>query len=233
MTFPVVESSTTSTEDSANVTSHTVDYPSGINDGDLLLCFMGFDGSPVINFPAGWTEIEDNGYATDTVTHAVAWRAADGAETGTFEVSSNGNSQRSSHCTFRISGAADPAVQPPEMGGKNGGSSNNANPGELVPTGGAKDYLWFAAYARDRDDVNTGWPTNYSTINGENQDGGGANSCGETAAWYQNNAASEDPGAFTMDGGGDGWGAGTVAVHPVVLSIAPKAVHHMKQMAGV
>lgn len=210
MAFPVVETTATSGE-GANTTSHTVTLPSGIVSGDLIvLCFACDDlgGAIAVSWPAGYNEIFDT---SSQGTHlSVAWRLADGGEGANITVTTN-NSETSSHACYRISGQR--GVSPPvEVSAGATGSSVSPNPDSLTPTGGAKDYLWIAAHGHDGNlRTTTGIGANYSSK--VSTEVGTLGGCGVGCAQRDLNAASEDPGVFTISVS-DGWVAATVVVHP-------------------
>ena len=214
MAFPVVEATNTSTEDAANVTSHTVNLPTGIVAGETIIVNMSIDGNTTTTFPTadgGWNKITEvnNGSA---VTLVVAWREATGSEGSSIEVTTN-NSERSAHTSYRISGAADPDTSPPERSNTATGASANPDPGSTTPADGAKDYLWIATQANDRDRTTDAFPTDY-TSNQLTANGSGANSAGIGTATRNLNTTTQDPDTFTISAS-DQWVAQTTAIHPV------------------
>ena len=213
MAYPQVGATNHSIE-TDDTTSHTVSLPANIQAGETLLVFFATDGDTYdeISFPAGWTVIEREN--EPSVTVAVAWRKADGNEGASITVTTGAVSERSAHISYRISGATDPTVTPPEVSGGVSGSDANPNPDSLTPTGGSKGYLWIAVAACDGLRTFTGYPTNYS--NGETYqapDGGSAWGCSVAVARRELTADSEDPGTFTISFT-EGWVACTVAVYP-------------------
>ncbi|KKL06799.1 hypothetical protein LCGC14_2592420 [marine sediment metagenome] len=215
MTFPVVETTATSLEDANNVTSHTVDLPSGIISGDLLLIFFVNDGGSSPGLLTGWTSsshLQADGNAAGLTMY---YRQADGGEGSTVTITS-GASERSAHVSYRISGAEVVATRSPEitpLAGRNTGTDANPDPAGVTPTGGAKDYLWIATEGHDRDQSVDAIPTDYTDQ--LTSVGGGANSCGVGTARRELNASSEDPGTFTISAS-DQWVGVTVVVHPGV-----------------
>jgi hypothetical protein len=213
VTFPVIANSATSLEDASNVTSHTVSLPPNISSGDLLIVIFGVDGGPSVTWPGAagdWNEIVSWSGGGAVRLHA-AWRDADGTEGGSITVTTS-NGQRSAHCAYRITGHEDPATQPPQGGLGATGTNAAPDPPSRTPSGGAKDYLWIACHANDRDRTTTAYPTNYDKTQ-LTTSGSGANSCGVAAAGREFNFASENPGPFTISAADD-WAAATVAVHP-------------------
>jgi len=124
-----------------------------------------------------------------------------------------GSGETSAHFTSRIDGHEDPSTQAPEVSSIATGINANPNSLSLAPVGGAKDYLWFTVYGKDGDTNTTTYPTNYT--NGRDAvGGGGLGSCRIGEARRELNAASEDPGQFTISVSVERWNAVTLVVHP-------------------
>lgn len=100
--FPVVEA-TASTSYSANQTSHTIDLPTGITSGDLLLLWFCMDSTTgTVTTPTGW-DLEE-GPLLQTDRSLLYSRVADGSEGSTVTVATS-NSESSTAIAVRISGA--------------------------------------------------------------------------------------------------------------------------------
>ena len=223
MTFPVVETTATSSE-ASNTSSHTVSLPASIQAGDLLVAFFAVDGNPTVTWPnegTDWIQFHDtSSNPSGRVRFSTAWRAADGLEGGSITVSTS-NTQQSAHGVVRISGAEDPATQAPEIDVIARGTSTTPNPLTVTPTGGAKDYLFLAAFASDRNRTVDGFPSNMATgpellVNGSSNN---AVSFGFDAD--AENATSFNPDTFLISAS-DEWIATTVAVHPGAGTVVTK-----------
>lgn len=225
MAFPVVEATNTSSE-SSQESSHTVNLPAGIQAGETLIVLFGLEGQGAVTFPGGWTKFfdKDTDVAGDRKL-SCAWRKASGAEGGTITVTT-GTTDRSHHQSYRISGATDPTVRAPEATAGVDGSSDSPDPDSLTPTGGAKDYLWLAIAVTGSDTSFSAAPTNYTDLIGT---GIGNIWVTPGSARRNLNAASEDPGVFTLPGSLK-WVAGTIAIHPP--SVAGIASQRLKIGAG-
>ena len=210
MAFPVVAATNTSAE-TADAASHTVNLPTGIVSVDLLIIFFGRNNSADdIDTPTGWTQFFDAIAATAPRMKGF-YRQADGAEGGTVTVTTTGGAVRSAHNTYRITGHEDPATQAPEATTAIGDSTAPDSP-SLSPTGGAEDFLWLAVASDRRGRDFTADPTSYTDgVLGESGDGAGH--VDTRSARRELNAASEDPGSFTIDTIDD-WAAATIAIHP-------------------
>lgn len=226
MSFPVVEATNESATTSAG-TSHTINLPTGIVAGDLLLIFLGKGSvAATIDALAGWTELLDENQARGGY---VAYRWADGTEGATIDLTSSA-STKSASVAYRISGAENPATQAPEVSSVGTGTSNAPNPNSLSPAGGAKDYLWLTFFIlggtgeeADDDSWCNNAATNYGNLLQKTSGIAGTNigayiaSCERT-----NNAANED--AVWPAGSTDqslAWRAWTVAVYPAVVLFPP------------
>ena len=221
MAFPSVDSRNTSSQGS-NSTSHTVNLPSGITSGKLLIVKFGYavTSNSVDLTGTGFTAItngavENTGGSTEGIFTAYRW--TDGSEGSTISIAT-GTATRSNHQSLLISGAQNPSTQAPEA---QTSTVNNLppDPPSLTPTGGAKDYLWIACGSQARSDVDhdlTGAPSSYSNLNASATTGGtGAGWSTGATAERQLNASSENPGAFTSTNGIIGESAAvTIAIHP-------------------
>jgi hypothetical protein len=193
-----------------STTSQALDLPTGITAGDLLVVTVQIaTGIPqTITWPSGWTQLysQVNGVV---VQGAAAYRVADGTEGSTVTITLSSNSGVQS-VALRITGHD--SATAPQAGTATTGTTSTPNPPSLTPTGGAKDYLWIACCVSDAANV-TAAPTNYSnlTVPGSGSDIG--------TAERLLNAASEDPGTFTLASSNE-WVANTIAVHPAAAVTA-------------
>lgn len=223
VSVPVVQAKATS-EVSTDQTSHTVSLPSGIASGDLLISAFMVDDVPSVTWPAGWTafvtgDAQDS--FADPTSHgraSIAYRQADGTEGSTITVTT-GAAQQSMHITYRIRGAADPAIQPPQGGMQTGPVIPSADTVVecplLTPTGGVKNYLWLAVgtvndagFPRTLNSVPAGYgnTTFIKPVGGDSWD--------LMIAERNLRAASEDPGTFSVQGYLAQWIGFTIAIHP-------------------
>ncbi|NIS80820.1 MAG: hypothetical protein GTO14_11555, partial [Anaerolineales bacterium] len=222
--FPSVQTTNTSATTTAS-TSHTVNLPAGIQSGDLIIAlFSGYIGSgttPVdVSWPLGWTEFFEQDASTSTLHLAVAgaYRKADGTEGASITVTTN-LVVLAAHNTYRISGAADPATQPPQAAAISyTDTANGIDPPVNTPTGGAKDYLWLAVAGWRRTGIGmTTDPANYTDAI-EATSSGGSIGTRLRSLRRQLNASSEDPSTFTLGGNSERRIGVTIAVHPSVAT---------------
>jgi hypothetical protein len=221
MAFPVVQDSDTqSGTRNSNSTSWTLTYPTNVVNGDLLLLFIGRDGSsgsPTL--PAGWNVYIDS--ASGTACRLVAaYKRADGTETGNFTYNPGASEQGAWRCirVTGVHGSSDPAV-----GTAATGTSVNPNPPNNDPAGwGTEDTLWIACYGQDDGRRSqTAIPTNYS--NGFYDASGGSGGAALGTARRTNAVSAENPGTFTISNS-QAWVAQTVAIRPATVVVATGGV---------
>ncbi len=200
--FPVVAGNAQSTNVSG--TSHTVSLPASIGSGETLIAIMAMSTSPIsVTFPAGWTKIFD---FAGTSSLAIAWRKADGGEGASITVTS-ASAVVSANVTYRITGATDPTVQPPEVSAQASASDANPDPALLSPAFPAA-HLWIACYAGNGAGPELTLPSGY----GNDQSHAGASV--HIGAGDRNLLAiTENPGTFTKTGTAQ-WRAATVVIYP-------------------
>ena len=204
MGFPAVVTTNT-TADSAATTSHTVNLPATIQNGDLLVLFLAtVTTSPGTTTATGWTFLAVAANGTSAFLQ-VGYKHAVGTEGATVTVATTG-SMRGAWISYRIS-ANDYGAAPPQ-GTAATGSSTNPPPPALTPAWGAWDTLWIVCTARASATVATVAPAGFSgllTI------AAGTNS--NQTAWLASRTATETPGSFTAVTAA--WVTQTVAVKPV------------------
>lgn len=203
MTFPVTQGSV-ATNGSASSTA-TVNLPSGIVSGELLLLWHIQDYSVTsMSTPSGWTSRHQS-TPTSSLRMALFYRVADGSEGSTVTFSQANLAYNS--FVVRVSGHDSSANAPQVATAQN--SFGSIDPPNLTPTGGAKDYKWYAMGTRDASTAAYSPPTNFTEICDTNQ----ASTPSLSVAERDTNASSQNPGTFT-NSGTSVWGAMTVAVHP-------------------
>jgi hypothetical protein len=236
LAFPFVAASVASP--AAPSTDAIVTLPSGIVAGETLLIWIRASLGGAFNWPAGWNVLTDSAPDGSLDQVALAWRLATGSEGSTVDLRPRAGSAISTFAAiaWRISGAADPTVNPPQFATLAVGTSTLPDPNALTPTGGAKNYLWLwlGGWEGIQTSPPASNPTNYSTdvIGVSSGTGTVVNHCRVASASRQLNAASEDPGSWTISAS-DQWTATVVAFHPPGGTTAPTGALEVDITVGI
>jgi hypothetical protein len=217
MAFPSIRSQNT-TNGTTGTTTPVVNLPATVVAGDILVVFIRVAVAGAIGWPnASWHEIIDASDDGADDQNAMAWKVAQGNEGGTTITLSSGNGKFSSF-SYAIKDAAGD-ITPPQLSTVATGTTGQPNATTCTPTGGAKDYLWITFTGNEGEQTGvTTYPTNYTLgqTGLANSGTGGLPATNTTccAAARQNNASSEDAGAWTIAGTLSNWSAWTLAIHP-------------------
>lgn len=214
--YPSVVSTASSQKTVTSGNTHNVALPDGIQSGDLVMVFWA-DANTVgtaMTVPPGWTVLYNTTWPSSNLRHTALYRIADGSEGTNLSVTA-GN-ERSAHTAYRIAAGSYQGI--PATTGAATGTSINPDPGNLTSGFGAVPTLWIAAAHI------TGAPSNNIPASYTNGVHGYSGSTGVdhvrmTTAIRYTSAASENPGAFTLDASRS-WSAFTVALRGVPNSIA-------------
>jgi hypothetical protein len=248
MAFPQVIAETPGSTAGVDATSLVAPLPDGSNiSGRRVLIAVGADGPTsgsllfTIDAPAGWDAVlATTAGSGDDVAFAVYERIIDGTEgfdgtgdTITFNLTGTGNSQHITSQAWLLSDhdAAESSEVAVAVGADTAPDSPN-----LIPSLGARDYLWITIYNKDRGDNSTSaYPTNYTGTGSQSSSTGSTNSTANLMGWGRRelNAASENPGAFTIPGLAEEWIAATIAVPGTVgggSAIAAISAAHRRRL---
>lgn len=202
MAFPHVAAVNGGNNESETATEHTVNLPSGIVSGNLLLVFFTGYACGTITFPSGWTQLFSG---AETYMKLEGWyRIADGTEGSTITVTTL--KAWTNNTSYRITAYSGT----PEAGTASTGIDANPNPPNLAPSWGAFNTLWFAAIGTTAHASCSAYPTNYTDGRFDAYDIGGSG-VGLGSARRELNAISDDPGTFTVNAISR-WVANTVVV---------------------
>lgn len=213
MAFPVVES-VTPTIFSTAATAHLVTMPATVNAGDLLIARIttaGSNANGAVTTPGAWNLLHSTVGGTTTRLSAY-YKIAVGDEDGTTVDFVTFAAVKAVAHVHRISGWH--GTTPPEVGTATTGSSVSPDPPSLTPSWGAADTLWLASCgaALGGSQSVSAYPTDYINGNDDITTTSGAAFIG--SANRNLNAASDDPGAFTLTLTAV-WVAQTLAVQPL------------------
>lgn len=236
MAAPVLEGFETNTSGSA--LSITINKPSGVVSGDLLLAILGvedFSGGDPWGTPTGWTKL-GNVAGAPGCDFQVFYRVSDGSEGASETFSHNfGFGVELLGWYIRISGVD--TTTPINVFGTSGSGSGSSIVASSVTTTAA-DCLAFAICAFDGSDglpysiSGTGWPSTIATNQELASNTGGS---GVSAAWVVktvSSAGSSENATFTASASDD-FVSRQLAIAPAAggggLSI-PVAYHHYRTM---
>ncbi|HNR55182.1 MAG TPA: hypothetical protein PKJ19_08455, partial [Flavobacteriales bacterium] len=214
--FPIIAGTSTSSKTNTTNAAHTIDLPSGIVSGDLLLIFWA-DANNSATEPtlSGWTELATSNSSTSTVYRKIWYRVADGSEGSTM--STNAFGDRSAHAVYRI--AAGSYSGTPYASAADNGTDATPNPANLNPGIGSQKFLWIASFhAAEVQGVTV--PTGYSDDLGTATSGNtnSSTNCQVMTAQRKLETNQQDPALFTI-GNNCTHTAWTVAVQGATMDL--------------
>ena len=236
MAFPTIPTTASGdllgTSTTTATTTHTFPNLSSLRGGagpeagDLLIAIIvqyqgGSANAEFDTWGASFTERLDDATVTALdLAVGVASKVATGSESGTFTVTS-AHSFRSKNFLMRIPAGTWHGTTAPEVLAAARGTGVVADPGALTPSWGAEDTLWISVDGQSETsttgsppDVSAS-PTNYSGDFIQVRDSDAVGQIGAGVGFRQNNAASEDPGPWTILNANRGNNIATViAVRP-------------------
>ncbi len=181
-------------------TSHGVTMPATVNAGDLLMtvfCWYASAGATTATIPSGWTSKLNT--TLNSVGLAVAIKVADGTEDSSSQNWTLSVSAAACAITFRITDWFGTTAGV-EAAIANTGIVTSLDTPSLSPSWGSAKTLWLAVVGAADDNATVSvYPTNYTTNTSYVNAGAANNSSCETAVgWRELEAASDDPGSFTL-----------------------------------
>lgn len=204
MTFPTATVSTGIAQTSSATGNRNVTIPACTN-GDLLLAVPVSDGNPAFagTLMSNMTSFVAKAANGTAVTAQCLYRICNGSESSPWVLNLDA-SEAATVAMIQIPAATWHGTTPPEGVAWVNTDTANPNPPSLDPSGwGTEDTLWIAVTAYDLGTVTvSAYPTNYSddqsNIRGNNTGGVGIG-----IATRSLNAASDDPGTFTLSASED------------------------------
>lgn len=199
--FPVVETTSTYISLSA-ASSHTVNLPSGITSGDLLLMVYTIDSDGLINSITDWTIIPNIMIDNVSAGFGFLYKVADGSEGATLEVPCDSVENLATVC-LRISGASGSVEYVVK-------TNNPADALEITPSWGAAANLWVVSYHFGQGNARVTSPPSGYTLAGATESTVDV----ETACAYKSSfSATENPPVATVINNFSG-GTMTFAIEP-------------------
>ena len=191
MAFPTIQSYSKGGA-SDDVTSHSINLPSGVNVGDLLLVFFTCDNTTEISVnttSSGNKWYNLGNYSSLATTTVCYYKIAEASNMLTLTTNSM---ESSTYIVYRISGAAisAPAIQ------HNEGGDANADPPLVNALFGNKEYLWIVYGGFEGTVIPSAAPSGFSSLITEQ---GSSSEQPSSASAYDENetSGSYDPGPFT------------------------------------
>jgi hypothetical protein len=232
----VVDNFKTANTASTPATSLTVDKPDNVAVGDLLLVLQINENSSgtdqwndTTNKPTGFTNVFEGGSGVSDSHIGVFWREADGTEGATLNCPQN-NSENGVVWYLRVTGA-DTSSPIDVMGTITEGETNSLAITAATTT--VDNCLAFYVQCFDGGDglsytvSGTGWSESDEQQSGTGQ----ADSSGSWGTKLVASAGTTGSPTVTASVT-DGMGGVVFAITPSASSVAPLAVHHLKQLAG-
>ncbi|MGE5512371.1 MAG: hypothetical protein ACM31O_14080 [Bacteroidota bacterium] len=230
MAFPAIAAFNTSAVGPSSSTTHNVALPSGIVAGNLLLVVICTYGGQVPATPAGWASLGVVTWANSIGGPGklcLFRKTATGSE-GATQAFTTSVADNSAHISLRITGwnGTDIAAS----AGVDQDNTASPNPDALTPGWGAADDLWLAIMScGGAAPAISSPPAAYTTAAQVTvNDGGGTFRL--AVASRQLNAASDNPGAFTLAASELFTVAQTVSLRGASASLVPVLREHYRRM---
>ena len=184
--------------------------PATLDAGDLIVAFV---WSPLnITNPSGWTALHNSTFRMRGGCFA---KISDGTEDGgTVDFVTESGKVLGAH-VFRVTGWLNTTIAAGAQISTANGDSGTPDPASLTPTGGNKQYLWFAVACHNNPAAATDGPDGFSAVISSTISGGGNGSLSLHTCRLAEAASSKDPTSFTVPtGGANAWNVNTVAIYP-------------------
>ena len=204
MAVPVIAAEAVTTPVSGDPVS--VSVPAH-NSGDRIVLCVTWDTSPLIQSISALNGVAWNQRLLHNAQQGVVqnvwyelWATSDQATATTVSIDIGSARPTLARC-WRITGSH--ATQAMEVAGEAGGPNSTKDPPSLTPSWGADDNLWIAYGSHDGDasvSQFNGDPASY-TILGTDTFTSASEGAEHRLAWRQLNAASEDPGTYSITNG--------------------------------
>ncbi len=207
--FPVIDSTSSGTDEVLNAT-HVTFTPATVTADDLLVMCLSHDGPMAVDGPGdGWTELFDTNEGS--MGSACYCKDADGTEDSEqvdFTYVGGDPSEIGAYIGYAISGTFDGGCASIEAGTTAGANSTSPDPPDFNPSWGTEDTLWLAHSGANNDTTNTtytvhSYPDNQLAVDCTPL---GCSNLGQSTDELA--TASQNPGAMTLDNS-QSWTANT------------------------
>lgn len=224
MAFPV-DAGRAPTNSTVSGLTHAVNLPGSIAAGDVLVGVVRCPAGTTITWPAGWEELQQSAADASDDDQSIAIRVADGTEGATITVTL-GTARILVGIVWRITGGVGVSLSAIAVG-----SATQPDSPNFAALTTARDVLWLSLGGCDDSETLTSGPTSYANATLQGSTATGAAGCTVFGASRALNAASENPGAWTL-GSTSIWMTWTVAIsetafpsrvtqHPVEAVVVP------------
>ncbi len=238
MSTPTVTSITTTNTGAGfatDSTTHNVAMPGTTAAGDLLLMFFSYDsnGNPTVTDPdgaGGWTELTAVNSATNGAIGSIWAKVATGSDGATVNFATS-NTQSGAAQVYRIPAASwyGDIANGISVASGAGATTASPNPPSLTTSWGNSPNLWIAYAAGGTHTGVSSYPANYT--NGSHASGNTTtNGASVSTARRELEAATEDPGTFTMASSQTSV-AFTVAIRPAAPTLSYLSTNEIQQSA--
>jgi hypothetical protein len=208
--YPTRLSTATQGFGTSATTSHNVNMPATVNTGDLLVVTLATRSDSSYTTPSGWNLVSGSQDAVvGQVKMATFYRVADGTEGGTAVNFVTASTSTAAASVRRYQ--AGTFTGTPEAAVATGGSATPDAP-NLTPSWGSTKCDWIVSCAIVQGTAVSAYP--YATDNAfQNSGGTGTTQVSQATCSTQVDAASLNPGTFSISGGSvRNWVASTVAI---------------------
>ncbi len=208
---PTVTSITGSTFNS-DVLSHAVSMPATVSTGDLLLVIFTNDGDATVTTPTGWVRLwsNANGSALRGTAYARVSRGTEGGTTVNFITSA---AEQAAAQVYRVTDWSG------TLSGVVAGDSGQITSGStvdlpsLTPYFGQADTLWLGVMHTSTAQTVSSAPPSYTNLT-QTSSSSGTSGAQAVSSRRILDAATEDPGIYTMSGTGASKVYNTIAIAP-------------------
>jgi hypothetical protein len=219
-TFPAVVGTPTQTADSADTTTHAINYPSSMTNGNLVILYASCRNS---NASATWDAAVTPLFnttpssGTSRSRYTAAYRTVDGSEGATITLTTS-IANSCAAIAYEISGVHASQV-PTCTTALQDVANSNPDPPEHTASWGSDDNLWIIGYSVSSTRTTSVTPTNYgNTVTVSSTSGVDTTIASSRRA---DTALSVDnPGTYTIGGGTERWATSTCAIRPAAAASA-------------
>lgn len=195
-------------------TSHVFTLPT-YSVGDLLIAAAGFNDTPTLTWPAGWTTLCADTSGSANVRGGVRYRIADGTEGSTMTVTTSVSKEGTGVISAWT--GHDPA-NPPTGSITSGGSQNATSPNLLI--GSIADRAWYGGAFADTACLLTEFQNIIQEPVASLQSSAGANACTQYAAFKNRHADNQTISTLRWSASTQ-WVAWVAVIYPGTIVVPP------------